>query len=616
MRKQTKFAVMLASVALLTVSAASIVSAKGWVQQGGNWYYQNADGDFVTEEIQASGNSKFYLGEDGAMVTDYFLESYGSGDNAYYFGSNGAMVTNTWVAIDPSVVSNTGDYIPDAYWYYFQGTGKAVKATSGATNGVRKITIDGKKYLFNENGQMLTGWIDTSGSIVNPDDEEYPYQNALYYAGNDNDGVLHSGWLAYYDSGEAPFDERNVLYFYFNTSNNKKIGNSDETSTYRSSAANNGIEYVKKKINGRTYAFATQTGIMLTEWEGYSASSISTANNPWYFSGEEDGHRVQKGWIFAVPALDIDTDAYLDDEEKYMYFNNNGDIVKNQIKKINGKYYGFDGNGIMKTGLVVYHNGEYGVAFNGDNTSGEELSKAGVYRNSKNQVRRLTYAADHQTIEFDGHPAKIHYFGPDGARRTGSNQIEMADDDYIFASSNTGNYEGLKNKKYYSNGILLKASSDIRYGLYTLSSPSYRSAIDYSTYDLKADGFIVLNTSGAKVTGSNTAKKDADGNYWLINKSDSSYPGDGFVGVWTVQVRYNATDSRYEFKSDFIDTDANGNQTTKSNQWIRFGGSDALGKTCKEKNGSDLGDYAVDLGTNNAYALNFYWNGTALANLS
>ena len=228
MRNQTRLTVMLASIALLVVSATSIVSARGWVQQGGNWYYQNSDGDFVTETMQTSNNSKFYLGEDGAMVTDYFLEDYGDGNNIYYFGSNGAMVTNTWVAIDPSVVSNQGDYTPSVYWYYFGSTGKAVKAAESG-NGYKRTTIDGKKYALNEYGQMLTGWIDNSGGIINPDDEDDPFNNAIFYAGGDNDGVLRSGWLTYYDGASSSirsdaFGKRSDLYFYFNPTNNVKIG--------------------------------------------------------------------------------------------------------------------------------------------------------------------------------------------------------------------------------------------------------------------------------------------------------------------------------------------------------------------------------------------------------
>lgn len=614
MKKQTKLSIMLASIALLVVSAASLVSAKGWVQVGGNWYYQNADGDYVTETIQSSGTSKFYLGEDGAMVTDYFLESYGNGDNTYYFGSNGAMVTNTWVAIDPSVVSDVGDYIPDAYWYYFQGTGKAIKASSTGDNQIKKTTIDGKKYAFNGAGQMLTGWITADGNVVNADEEDYPYTNALYYAGGDNDGVLHSGWMTYYDSGENFAAERDFMYFYFNPTNNKKIGNSDDNPTgthysnYTASAAD-GIDYVTKKINGKTYAFEVGTGIMLIEWEGYNGAtdSIATHNNAWYFSAQDDGHRAQKGWVLTVPAYVIDTKDYQDDEEDWFYFNNNGDMVKNQIKKINGKYYAFNANGEMKKGLIIFANGEFNTKFDMDNTQGGELSKAGLYRNSDNKKKHITKSTDGFNGIFADGSGSLHYFGDDGARRTGSNSIEFADDEYIFASNNSGNFEGTKSKKYYSLGIQLKASPDIRYGLMIASESMARTNVTYAdvAHGGPRGGFYVLNTSGAKVKGANSAKKDADGNFWLINKET-----DKLTGVYTVQVRRNS-DGLFQFKGDI---NIPGGKSM-NNTWIPqtvgtdYIDHDATGKFASDTNYGLDANYSVDLGKNMDYALNFYWTG-------
>lgn len=614
MKNSTKLAVLLASAAMLTVSAASIVSAKGWVQQGGSWYYQNADGDLVTEEIVSSGNSKFYMGEDGAMVTDYFLESYGNSENQYYFGANGAMVTNMWVAIDTSKVSNQGDYVPDAYWYYFQATGKAVKASS--SGNVKKTTIDGKKYAFNEYGQLLTGWFTADGTIKN--DEEDPWAEAIYYGGADNDGVLKSGWMAVHDaaSDHDDFSDREVLYFYFNPSNNKKYGG-EESNTQTSSANGLSIAYVTKKISGKTYAFATETGVMLAKWEGYNATKSA-----WYFSDETDGSRKQKGWVYAVPAYEVSASDYNDDEEKYMYFTNNGDIVKDQIKKIGGKYYGFDANGIMKTGLVAYVGGKYEAAFNSDNTKGSELSKENKYRDKDNNEKTFDVNENNLPVgSKNTGTIAIHYFGSDGSRRTGSNVLNMADDDYTFGSNNSGHYQGLKNKKYYSNGILLKASSDIRYGLIPSSDSNARKKLNYDD----STDFYVLNTSAQKVKGSNTSKKDADGNYWLIRKNgQGTHAADTLVAVYTVDVKYDNSLGEFCFKGDLAantyankSDEAKGSSAlssnTKSNAWIQMTSSsdtkhyvDSSNNYCTTER--NKGSYQVDLKNNDDYALNFTWN--------
>ena len=566
MKKQTKLGLVLAAAAVISVSVASLVSARGWVQNGADWYYVDNSGEYVTESIQSSGNSKFYLGEDGTMQRDYFLEEYNN--NAYYFGQNGAMVTNTWVAIESSRVENQEDYIPDNYWYYFQASGKAMKAASG---GTKKTTIDGKKYAFNEYGQMLTGWI-SEGKVVG-DDEENPFAEATYYAGGDNDGVLRSGWLTYYDGydGDDYQSEYTNLYFYFNPSNNQKVDNK------------------VKKINGRSYAF-DQYGIMNSGWDVYDYQTSLNDNRVSYFSGEDDGHQVKKGWVFAVPAADLDCKAYGDDEEKYMYFNSSGEILRDQYKRINGKYYVFNRSGIMETGLVLWV--PEGFTINGTGTetyrfldtldmdwqTGEDLAKKGLLRfgsdgdqyffvNAYGQVDTSTRTSGgtgagttQKVSNFSDLPiagdqalqVKIHNYGSDGARKTGANNVEFADETYVFNTNSNGDKgSGIFAKKYYSLGIQLKASSDIKYGIYNNASPSLtlqnkfgepltaqaykeNGVVNDAAYRnaLRETNYIVLNTGGSIVKGNASAKKDADGNYWLIDPS-----GNTLRGIYTVNVK-------------------------------------------------------------------------------
>ena len=281
MTKQMKFGLVMLATAVLSV--ASLVNARGWVQQGTEWYYQDSSDEFVTETIQASGNSKFYLGEDGAMMRDYFLEDYNGA--TYYFGSNGAMVTNTWVAIDSSLVENQPSYETDAYWYYFGGNGKALKGK----DTLKPTTIDGRKYIFNANGQMCTGWVSDDGSVgtVNPEDTDNPFAEALYYCGGDNDGVVRTGWVSYYDGYETSDDDwradLDTIYFYFNPQNGKKTYSADGEGTAKT-----------KNINGRTYAF-NEEGIMYTGWNAYDSGNTNTKwDKPVYFSGDDDGHLVKK----------------------------------------------------------------------------------------------------------------------------------------------------------------------------------------------------------------------------------------------------------------------------------------------------------------------------------
>jgi glucan-binding YG repeat protein len=543
MKKQTKFGLVLAAAAVISVSVASLVSARGWVQQGADWYYVDNNGEYVTDTIQASGNSKFYLGEDGAMQRDYFLEEYGDSNNAYYFGANGAMVTNTWVAIESSRVENQEDYVPDNYWYYFQASGKAMKAGSSS---IKKTTIDGKKYAFNEYGQMLTGWVTSEGKVVNPDDQENPFDGATYYAGGDNDGVLRSGWITYYDGydGDGPEADYTNLYFYFNTSNNKKYGDGTAET---------------KKINGKTYAFSDE-GVMLSGWDPWENADFSTkfTNGAVYFSGEDDGHQVKKGWVYAVPAEGIDSKKYNDDEEVYMYFGASGDITKDQFKKVNGKFYVFDNKGVMKTGVILWREAATGTTskyvdkLDLDYAEGSELTKKGILRTDADQYIKVNkdgvvYTTHNTDKAKAGDAIKLHLYGSDGARKTGSNTVEFSDDNYTLqtSGSNGDKGSGTFSKKYYALGVQLKASTDIRYGIYNLASTSFgtiggvfnpQSNGDLADwYPFLANGdYQVLTTGGARLKGNANGKKDADGNYWLVNRN-----GDTLMGIWTVNASYS-----------------------------------------------------------------------------
>lgn len=569
MKKQTKLGLVLAAAAVISVSVASLVSARGWVQNGADWYYVDNNNEYVTDTIQSSGTAKFYLGEDGAMQRDYFLEDYN--EQSYYFGQNGAMVTNTWVAIESSRVENQDDYVPDNYWYYFQSSGKAAKGSSGT---MKKMTIDGKRYAFNEYGQMCIGWIGPDGKTINPDDDANPFANAMYYAGGDNDGVLRSGWVTYYDGydegagGAAYASEYAQLYFYFNPTNNRKFGMDNE----------GGTEYVTKKINGRTYAFNNE-GVMTSGWDVYNErDDFGFDENIIYFSKDDDGHQVKKGWVYAVPAQHLDGDAYQDDEEKYMYFASSGDIVKDQFKKINGKFYAFNRTGIMKTGIVIWcADGEtqdtYGYKYidkiDLDWAEGADIAKKGRLRfgddstNKYIQVdvegRVINAHNDSGKVKAgaDGDYVKLHYFGDDGSRRTGANNIEFADDTYTLQTTASGDKgSGIFSKKYYSLGILLKASPDIRYGIYNAASPTNlgqdpnqvtglplgaqynKQTNDFSYYynNLINGNYTVLTTGGARQKGNRSAKKDADGNYWVLDADSGA-----LRGIWTVNIKQQNT---------------------------------------------------------------------------
>ena len=69
---------------------------------------------------------------------------------------------------------------------------------------------------------MLFGFVDSTLKIVN-DDSDDPVLDCVYYYGTNEDGARHSGWLQYTDALSDDDYTEDYYWFYFNTSNGKKV---------------------------------------------------------------------------------------------------------------------------------------------------------------------------------------------------------------------------------------------------------------------------------------------------------------------------------------------------------------------------------------------------------
>ena len=491
MRKQTKLVAVLSAAALLAIGASmTSFAARGWQEENGTWYYYNTDDDYVTDEWKKSGNNWFWLNEDGEMATDALIED---GDNYYYVNANGAMVTNSWVAVEPDDDDYEED-TPDHYWYYFGSNGKAYKASS-SSDGVKKKTINGKTYGFDTEGKMLFGWVNESGDRIT---DESPFEEAMYYFGDSDDGAMQTGWLLYTDGSDLKeeYDDLSELWFWFNPSNGEM------------KKAEAGKDSVDKTINGRKYRF-DENGVMMSEW-GWDAT-ISSASLK-YFNGDTDGHMTKKGWIWAIPDEDYIQSDYEDDTYRWFYADGSGNAETDKIKKINGKKYLFDSYGRMKSGLVLVEDGKFVGLIDTDATDGKAL-RDGVEAD-------IAYdSEDDPNPMVDNENVFLYYFGDeetDGSMKTGKNiKVEFQDDTYTMAFETSG--KGMNKKdgsKLYKNGFLATASSDNKY-----------EVVDFE------DGHYLVGTSGTIVKKGKYVK-DADDNYYAVYGSDKAkvvdYNGDDF----------------------------------------------------------------------------------------
>lgn len=135
---------------------------------GNLWYYLDEKGEKVKGKKELNGDVYFF-GEDGAMLTGWvhcpknefpepYSEAVEEGD-IYYCGQDGKMATGWVTAYNPEQAvyddrqqfEGTQEDEYEMKRYYFEENGKPCRD--------RRKTIDGKRYLFDEEGAVLTGWI-------------------------------------------------------------------------------------------------------------------------------------------------------------------------------------------------------------------------------------------------------------------------------------------------------------------------------------------------------------------------------------------------------------------------------------------------------------------------
>ena len=474
----------------------------------------------------------------------------------YCVGLDGNYVKNAWRMISLYSYEYFGvlpNGFSDAYvWMYFNNTGRAIK---GTTNKMRRYKIDGLNYAFNEYGMMIKGYFNDEGENWIDDNDSDPFDllngsNYLYYA-DEYTGVLKSGWKLY-NEGSNKYDWKSEIWLYFNPSN------------FRSVRANNNY-YKLQTIGNKKYAFDSN-GVMLTGMESLLYDSDSNEKIRYFNS---DGSVVTNGFVSVDFDDEIAEDIFNDydyDEDITIYLSKNGTFYKDQVRKIDSHYYGFDENGVViKDALTIWNNGHFVDTISSLDTDAKRFMMKNEYTNKKGE---RGYYIDGMTI---------YYFDKRG-RRVNSAKLEFSDEDYTYTASNNGAYEGAHNKKVYCHGLMVK-SINSKYGIYMVNKnkDSYSSSElygNYNTYVVNDRGNVQINMNGTK---------DDDDRYWLTNSNGN------VIGVYTVKVK-----TGYYYSVS----------TSGREEWIPFGKEDKRGKTEK--------DYLVKLRSENAINFNITNNNNSL----
>ena len=522
MRKQTKLVAVLSTAALLALGASmSSFAATGWQEENGTWVYYDKSGDKETEKWEKSGDNWFYLNDDGEMATDKIVEY---NDQYYYVDENGAMVTNKWVSVENEDYDGSNSDDPVNNWYYFGSNGKAYKTASSTSTATFK-TINGKKYIFDDEGKMLFGWINAEGQRETGDEK---WRDGVYYCGDENDGAQALGW-AYLDivdnnytdddmagvSSSRVFDDENqTRYFYFNT-NGKKYVNKDG-----------------KTINGKKYSF-DQYGRMNAEWVAFGAtpttSTVATAgitatygsaeytDNWRYFGSPEDGARITKGWFKVVPDYYLNTGKYNDDEDSWYYSDRNGNLVAGKIESINGKKYAFDETGRMKDGLKF-------IKF--ADTSKTKIAE--ILADDNDSLPFDTednFKKNAPQLDADGYYCYYFGNGDDGSMKTNKQTISLDGESNTFLFNKSGGWKGagktgVDNKKYYQSGRMLAAAKDDKYSVvkeYTLGGKTVYTLLTTDDFLNESSLIKTDKTKSGYTDYTEIAFKENAPKYYLVN---------------------------------------------------------------------------------------------------
>ena len=488
MRKQTKLVAALSATALLAIGASAVSFAAGWNNTTGTWQYLDNEGNPVADVWKKSGDYWFYLGSDGNMVTNEVVQN---NNDYYYVNQDGAMVTNQWVAFDVDS-SDTG---ADHRWMYFGADGKAYRDSNDKITISDIKTINGKKYLFDQEGYMLYGWLGED-SVLKTDDSAW--QDADYYYGGFDDGSAQHGWVQLTVQDTDGNDT--TAWFYFDD-NGKMTKNG------------------KKTVNGKTYFFRPD-GRMIEDWSnarknGASPAEMlpadSSSSNIVYVNG--DGGARKNQWIWAVPSEKLDEGDYFDDNYSWWWADNSGKVVKNTVKRIKSKFYAFDKLGRMLSGLQVSSNGRTG--FKAESHAGTKIGDMEL--------------GDYLGATFDG---DIYYFSSDyekdGSRKTGYQKVSFADDDYQMYFLNNGkaanNFQS-KIKKYVNKGVVLAADNDTsNYGYIAVNSSNKNelagnaTVVEYANGNTLPSGTNVLVNAAGTVQKNKFNLRDANDVYYVTDK--------------------------------------------------------------------------------------------------
>jgi FOG: Glucan-binding domain (YG repeat) len=476
--------VILTTVAVSSLFFAisnAVYASDQWKQTDAGWQYFDHSNQLQRSSWYQSEDRWYYLGADSIMLQNELALIDG---HQYFFKGNGSMASLEWQQIE----TPNGEF-----WFYFGRDGRAFKRTGSRF----KRVIDNKTYIFNEDGHMLTGWIDEDGNTVD-ENLDSQFMKGIYYCKEDGEMYVNS-WFNYFDSFwydeigpnlvGTDYSNYSEFWFYFNR-DGKKL-------------KSDGSYIRQMNVDGKSYGF-DENGVMKSWWSlTNKVTAEATSNDAKFYYGHIGGELLKNKWVWTWPSLEQDEDDYINQEASWWRADSDGRIYKDRIQMINGRRYAFDKIGRMQIGFVFANGYSEFVGQLAPETLTSQNFKDGIMWGF-------------------GATTDLYFFSinelNDGSMQTGLEvKIELDDGLFTFGFNNAGRAYGNRNEiervnnAYYRSGLRLEADESIGYGVVVDENGISR----------------VVDTKGRIIEGNRRVIRDLEGDWIIIINNEFKAYVDG-----------------------------------------------------------------------------------------
>ena len=438
-------------------SAQRLPRYNSWVNENGNRYYADGNGNYIRGIYEIDGVIYFFDPNTGALKREagwriwgngrYFTNGEGIayrnrfitfGIPKYYMGSDGAVKTGIYSTHDGHLYNAddyTGEVIQVAHW--IEKYGKRYFSNSvGELYKNQFITFGVPKFYMGSDGAVQTGiFTVNNGRLYNADDRtgeiiqkaQWIEKNGKRYFSN-SVGELYKNQFITFGVPKFYMGSDGAVQTGIFTVNNGRLYNADD----RTGEIIQKAQWIEK--NGKRYFSNAEGALYKNQFitfgvpkfymgpDGAVQTGIFTANNGRLYNADDrTGEIIQKA-------------QWIEKNGKRYFSNAEGALYKNQFITFGVPKFYMGPDGAVQTGIFTANNGRL---YNADDRTGEIIQKAQWIE--KNGKRYFSNAEGelykNQFISFGN---TYYYMGADGAVVVGSF--------YYNGESYTSNQEGIVNE--------------------------------------------------------------------------------------------------------------------------------------------------------------------------